>query len=138
MRPHPLQELDVPTSHRSEMIDVTRLVERVVGQAGVREGLAVIHVPHTTAAITINENADPDVKHDMLRKLAELIPHRESYYRHGEGNSDSHVKTSLVGNMVTVLIEDGRLVLGTWQGIQFCEFDGPRRRRLQVKVVAFD
>ncbi len=137
MKPHPIQELEVPTTRRDEMIDVTPLVERAVAATGVRQGLAIVHVPHTTAAITINENADPDVKHDLLRKLSEMIPRHETYYRHGEGNSDSHVKTSLVGNMVTLLIEEGRLVLGTWQGIQFCEFDGPRRRKLQVKVVGF-
>ena len=86
--------------------------------------------------MTINENADPDVKSDMLRKLEALIPHREPYYEHAEGNSDSHVKTSLVGNSVTVLIDDGRLVLGRWQGIYFCEFDGPREREMHVKVFA--
>lgn len=119
------------------MIEVTHHVQKAVREAGVREGMVIVHVPHTTAAVTINENADPDVKHDMLRKLETLIPQHESYYRHGEGNSDSHVKTSLVGNMVTVLIEEGELVLGTWQGIQFCEFDGPRRRRLQIKIINF-
>lgn len=138
MKTHPLQTLGVPTSRRDEMIDVTRNVQQVVTAAGYRDGMAIVHVPHTTAAVTINENADPDVKHDMLRKLAEMIPHHESYYRHGEGNSDSHVKTSLVGNMITVLVEDGRLLLGQWQGIQFCEFDGPRQRKLQVKLVSFD
>lgn len=119
------------------MIEVTQHVQAAVRDAGVRDGLAIVHVPHTTAAVTINENADPDVKHDMLRKLETLIPRNESYYRHGEGNSDSHVKTSLVGNSITILIEDGELVLGTWQGVQFCEFDGPRRRRLQIKIVSF-
>ncbi len=94
-------------------------------------------MPHTTAAVTINENADPDVKSDMLHKLETLVPKHESYYQHGEGNSDSHVKTSLVGNSVTVLVESGRLVLGRWQGIYFCEFDGPRTRQMQVKVVDF-
>lgn len=137
MSTYRLITVDVPTRERSQMIEVTHHVQNAVRQAGVRAGMAIVHVPHTTAAITINENADPDVKHDLLRKLATLIPKHEDYYRHGEGNSDSHVKTSLVGNMITVLIEDGELVLGTWQGIQFCEFDGPRRRRMQVKVVSF-
>ena len=86
------------TQHRSEMIEITDRVESLVRQSGVVSGLAIVHVPHTTAAITINENADPDVKHDLLAKLAELIPHRESFYKHGEGNSDSHLKTSLTGN----------------------------------------
>jgi secondary thiamine-phosphate synthase enzyme len=93
-------------------------------------------VPHTTAAVTINENADPDVKHDMLRKLETLVPKQESYYRHGEGNSDSHVKASLVGNSVTVLIEEGQLVLSRWQGIYFCEFDGPRAREMHIRAVS--
>jgi secondary thiamine-phosphate synthase enzyme len=127
----------VRTAHRSQMIEVTDQVAAVVRRSGVTDGMVIVHVPHTTAAITINENADPDVKHDMLRKLAELIPKSEPYYQHGEGNSDSHVKTSLVGNSVTVLIEDGELALGQWQGIQFCEFDGPRTREMWVKVVDF-
>ena len=127
----------VRTSKRSEMIDVTDRVAAIVSKLGVKEGMAIVSVPHTTAACTINENADPDVRHDMLRKLEELIPKRESYYRHNEGNSDSHVKSSLVGTTVTLLIESGELILGTWQGIYFCEFDGPRDRTMHVKVVAY-
>jgi secondary thiamine-phosphate synthase enzyme len=127
----------VRTSQRNQMVEVTDRVAEVVRRAGVGEGMVVVCVPHTTAAITINENADPDVKHDLLRKLGEMIPKSEDYYRHGEGNSDSHVKTSLVGNSVTVLVEGGRLALGTWQGIQFCEFDGPRVREMWVRVVDF-
>ena len=125
----------VTTRLRNEMIDITPTVARIVRESGVRDGMCVVFVPHTTAAVTINENADPDVKHDLLKKLAELVPQRESYYRHNEGNSDAHVKTSLFGLSVTVIIEDGRLVLGTWQGIQFCEFDGPRTRSVYVKVL---
>jgi secondary thiamine-phosphate synthase enzyme len=120
------------------MIDVTNRVEQFVRSELVTDGMAIVYVPHTTAAVTINENADPDVKSDMLKKLETLVPKKETYYRHGEGNSDSHVKTSLVGNSVTVLINHGSLVLGQWQGIYFCEFDGPRRREMQIKVVAFD
>jgi len=127
----------VRTVKRSEMIDVTDRVAAIVSKLGVKEGMAIVSVPHTTAACTINENADPDVRHDMLRKLEELIPKREGYYRHNEGNSDSHVKSSLVGTTVTVLIESGELLLGTWQGIYFCEFDGPRDRTMHVKIVAF-
>lgn len=127
----------VRTTSRNEMIDVTDQVAAIVSRLGVKEGMAIVSVPHTTAACTINENADPDVRHDVLGKLEELIPKRESYYRHNEGNSDSHVKSSLVGTTVTVLIESGELVLGTWQGIYFCEFDGPRDRTMHVKVVAF-
>src|SRR6185503_17442382 len=96
-------------------------------------GMVIVYVPHTTAAITINENADPDVKHDMLLKLSRMIPKDESGYEHAEGNSDSHVKTALVGNSGTVLIDGCRLVLGRWQGIYFCEFDGPRQREMMVK-----
>jgi secondary thiamine-phosphate synthase enzyme len=120
------------------MIDVTDRVEALVRSERVIDGMAIVYVPHTTAAITINENADPDVKSDMLKKLETLVPKHEAYYRHGEGNSDSHVKTSLVGNSVTVLIARGELVLGRWQGIYFCEFDGPRKRDMHVKVVAFE
>ena len=125
----------VTTRARNEMIDITPTVARIVRESGVRDGMCVVFVPHTTAAVTINENADPDVKHDLLKKLADLVPQHESYYRHNEGNSDAHLKTSLVGPSVTVIIEGGRLVLGTWQGIQFCEFDGPRTRSVYVKVL---
>jgi secondary thiamine-phosphate synthase enzyme len=125
----------VVTRSRNEIVDITPLVAQVVRDSGVTDGLCVVYVPHTTAAVTINENADFDVKHDLLKKLAELAPEHESYYRHNEGNSDSHVKTSLVGPSVTLIIDGGRLVLGKWQGIQFCEFDGPRTRSVHVKVV---
>ena len=126
----------ISTHARSEMLDVTDRVQHLISSSGVVNGMAIVYVPHTTAAVTINENADPDVKHDMLKKLETLIPKSESYYRHDEGNSDSHVKTSLVGNSVMVLIEQGRLILGRWQGIYFCEFDGPRHREMIVKIVA--
>jgi secondary thiamine-phosphate synthase enzyme len=127
----------VPTHQRTEMIDVTALVRDSVRESKIHDGMAIIFVPHTTAAVTINENADPDVQHDLLHKLQSLIPKNESYYQHGEGNSDSHLKTSLTGSSVIVLIEAGRLILGQWQGIFFCEFDGPRRRNLIVKLVNF-
>jgi len=126
------------TRSRSEMIEITEKVQGFVTAEGIEDGMAIVYVPHTTAAVTINENADPDVKHDMLAKLGEMIPKEEPYYDHGEGNSDSHVKTSLVGSSVTVLIEGGKLVLGTWQGIHFCEFDGPRERTFLVKIVSFE
>ena len=127
----------VRTSERSQVVDVTAQVQKVVAKRAVNDGMVIVYVPHTTAAVTINENYDPDVKHDLLRKLDELVPKRESYYRHDEGNSDSHVKTAMVGNSVTVLVEAGRLLLGQWQGIYFCEFDGPRERQMFVKVVDF-
>jgi secondary thiamine-phosphate synthase enzyme len=126
------------TKSRSEMIEITKLVQRHVQINRVTDGMVIVYVPHTTAAVTINENADPDVKHDLLRKLDALIPKAETYYQHGEGNSDSHLKTSMLGNSVTVLIERGKLILGTWQGIQFCEFDGPRTRSVLIKIVSFD
>jgi secondary thiamine-phosphate synthase enzyme len=127
----------VKTSERNQIVDITPAVRRLVQKNNLRDGMAIVYVPHTTAAVTINENADPDVKSDMLAKLSEMIPKNEKYYEHGEGNSDSHVKTSLVGNSATVLIEQGQLVLGTWQGIYFCEFDGPRTRQFHVKLVDF-
>jgi len=137
MQTHPLAKHAVKTSCRSEIVDITDDVRRIVRRNNVTEGMAIVYIPHTTAAVTINENYDPDVKHDLLEKLDELIPKQASYYRHGEGNSDSHVKTSLIGNSATVLIEHGDLVLGQWQGIYFCEFDGPREREMWVKVVDF-
>ena len=128
----------VRTHSRNEMIDVSDLLASAVAKSAIQDGMAIVYVPHTTAAATINENADPDVRHDMLRKLETLVPKHEAYYQHREGNSDSHVKTSLVGNSVTVLIEGGRLVLGQWQGVYFCEFDGPRNRNMLIKLVSFD
>jgi secondary thiamine-phosphate synthase enzyme len=127
----------VQTSTRNEMIDVTDRLRRLIGQHNLIEAMIVVYVPHTTAAVTINENADPDVRSDMLAKFAAMVPKDEAYYRHGEGNSDSHVKSSLVGHSVTVLVEGGRLVLGQWQGVYFCEFDGPRQREMLFKVVRF-
>jgi secondary thiamine-phosphate synthase enzyme len=132
----PIIRESVPTKSRSQMIDVTSRVQELVRKRDVRDGYAIVYCPHTTAAITINENADPDVQHDMLKKLETLIPKDEKYYQHGEGNSDSHVKTSFVGNSAMVLIESGRLVLGRWQGIYFCEFDGPRTREMLIKLVS--
>jgi secondary thiamine-phosphate synthase enzyme len=138
MKNLPLISERVRTSQRSQIVDLTATVQRLVRDNGVKSGMAIVYVPHTTAGVTINENADPDVKADMLKKLDSLIPKDESYYQHGEGNSDSHVKTALVGNSATVLIEDGKLVLGTWQGIYFCEFDGARERKVLVKIVSFE
>lgn len=138
MKPLAIHTQIVRTAHRNEMVDVTGAVDRLVRDLRVNDGLAIVYVPHTTAAVTINENADPDVKRDLLHKLSTLIPKHESFYQHDEGNSDSHVKTSLVGNSVSVLIESGRLVLGRWQGIYFCEFDGPRQREMHIKIVSFD
>jgi secondary thiamine-phosphate synthase enzyme len=125
----------VSTRERNQIVDITGMVEQVVRGAGVRDGICVVYVPHTTAGVSINENADPDVKKDVVRKLSEMIPEREGFYRHGEGNSDSHLKTMLVGPSVTMIVEGGALLLGQWQGVYFCEFDGPRERTVYVKVV---
>lgn len=126
--------ISVSTRRRNEMIDITDQIRSALRESNVRDGMVTIHVPHTTAAVTINENADPDVTHDILLTLERLIPQDTPGYRHGEGNSDAHVKSSLFGPTQQVLIEDGRLVLGTWQGLYFCEFDGPRSRRCIVRV----
>jgi secondary thiamine-phosphate synthase enzyme len=124
------------TSRRCEMVDVTAQVQAAVDRTGVREGIVVAQSLHTTAALTVNENADPDVRHDLLAKLERLVPREEPFYRHAEGNSDSHLKTSAFGPSLTVIVSGGRLVLGTWQGLYFCEFDGPRERKVAVQVVA--
>jgi secondary thiamine-phosphate synthase enzyme len=128
-----VQRLSVRTSQRAQLVDITRDVQEAVERSGVSDGVATVFVPHTTAGITINENADPDVVRDIVDMLERLVP-RDGSYRHAEGNADSHVKASLMGHSVSILIEDGRLVLGTWQGIYFCEFDGPRNRQVYVRV----
>jgi secondary thiamine-phosphate synthase enzyme len=128
------ETLSVQTNHRTELLDLTPRVQEVVKNSGVNEGLCHVFVPHTTAALTINENADPSVKADILMVLNKVISDREPY-RHQEGNSPAHIKASLMGPNLTILVSQGRLILGTWQGIFFCEFDGPRSRRLHVKVV---
>ncbi len=130
-----MQTLTVRTSQREQLLDVTDKVVGALQQMDASSGIALVSVPHTTAAVTINENADPDVVHDLLAKLAHLAPQQESYYRHGEGNSAAHVKSSLVGASLLVPVQDGRPVLGTWQGIYFCEFDGPRTRQLNVQFL---
>ena len=126
-------ELPVRSSAREQMIDVTSLVQKAVAQSEFSNGLILCFVPHTTAAITLNENSDPDVKRDILHKLNREFPQDDGYL-HGEGNSDAHLKSSLIGCSLLVPFEDRKLVLGTWQGICFCEFDGPRNRTLLVKV----
>jgi secondary thiamine-phosphate synthase enzyme len=126
--------IEVKTSAREELVDVTAQVRKAIETAGISSGAVVCFVPHTTAAVTINENADPDVARDILYKLQKEFPQSDGY-RHAEGNSDAHVKSSLVGSAQMVLVEDGRLVLGTWQAIYFCEFDGPRRRRMHIQVL---
>src|SRR5664279_2772725 len=111
-----MKEINIRTNSQTEMIDITDLVQAVISEKKIKSGICVVFIPHTTAAVTINENADPDVKHDLVTKLNNLIPQDEPYYRHNEGNSDSHLKTTLTGPSLTVIIDNGRLVLGTWQG----------------------
>jgi secondary thiamine-phosphate synthase enzyme len=125
----------LPTRARNEILDITPRVAELVQKSGIMDGLCVVFVPHTTAAVSINENADPDVKRDVTAKLSTLIPEKESFYQHSEGNSDSHLKTILTGPSVTIIIDKGKLLLGTWQGIYFCEFDGPRTRNYHVKIL---
>jgi secondary thiamine-phosphate synthase enzyme len=126
--------ISVKTGSRIDMIDITSQVSAEVSKSGVTEGICVVYVPHTTGGVTINEGADPAVCTDIVRKLNELVPPNDRY-RHLEGNSDSHIKTSIIGSSVTVIVENGRLVLGTWQKIFFCEFDGPRSRKAYVKTL---
>ena len=123
--------IQVKTRTRNQMVDITSDVEKVMLSAGVREGVCTVYVPHTTAGVTINEGADPAVCEDILNMLEDLVPPNGDY-RHLEGNADSHMKASLMGSSVLVLVENGRLVLGTWQKIFFCEFDGPRTRKTYV------
>ncbi len=132
-----MQIFEVRTSKQTEFIDITRSVQEEVKKTGVNDGICIIFVPHTTAGVTINENADPSVIHDILMELNKIVPFKDSYH-HMEGNSPAHIKTSLVGSSEIVLVESGRLVLGTWQGIYFCEFDGPRNRKVHVKVISND
>ncbi len=129
-----MQTFSIETHSRNQLIDITAEVQHIVADSGVKSGMCVIFCPHTTGAITINENADPDVQTDLVMALNRVAP-ADWPYRHGEGNSDSHLKSSLVGASERVIIEDGQMVLGTWQGIYFCEFDGPRRRKVHVQVI---
>ncbi len=129
-----LKTISVRTTRRIEALDITEEVRSVVRESGVRDGICVVFVPHTTAAITINENADPSVMRDVLATLSKLIPHHGDY-THLEGNADSHIKSSIIGSSREIIIEDGEILLGTWQGIFFLEFDGPRTRKVFVKVV---
>lgn len=128
-----MHRFEVRTRERTEFIDVTRQVEEIVGRSGVQSGLCTVYVPHTTAACTINEHADPDVARDMLMEINKIVPFEDNY-RHDEGNSAAHIKASLFGNSHSIPIDQGHLTLGTWQGIFFCEFDGPRTRQVLVQL----
>jgi secondary thiamine-phosphate synthase enzyme len=126
--------LTVKTRAQTELVDITAEVGRLVAKSGVQQGLCLVYVPHTTAGVTINESADPSVRADLLMVLNQMVPWQADY-RHREGNSPAHVKSSLVGASQTVAIENGALVLGTWQGIFFCEFDGPRQRSVHLRIL---
>lgn len=126
--------INVRSRSRIEFIDITGMVHDVVKEAGVKSGICYLYVPHTTAGITINEGADPSVQRDILNTLNRLIPHEMNYF-HREGNADAHIKSSIVGTSIDVIIDEGKLLLGTWQSIFFCEFDGPRHRRVAIKFI---
>ncbi|MBN1521821.1 MAG: YjbQ family protein [Candidatus Aureabacteria bacterium] len=128
-----MKKLTIKTHSQNEFIDITHDVRSYISQAGVSSGLCTVFVPHTTAGVTVNENADPNVRKDILKYLSSLIP-RKADFSHSEGNSDSHIKSSVIGCEKTFIIEEGQILLGTWQGIYFCEFDGPRTRTLFIKV----
>jgi secondary thiamine-phosphate synthase enzyme len=129
-----IYEISIHTTSRTQFKDITDDIQKVITKLKVKEGICIIFVPHTTAGITINENADPSVREDIIKKLSEIIP-SNSHYSHLEGNSDAHIKATIVGFSQTVFIEEGKLVLGSWQGIYFCEFDGPRTRKVLIKVI---
>jgi len=129
-----MNTIEIRTKSRQEFVDLTAAVGRLVAASGVKDGICVVAVPHTTAGVTVNENADPDVRADMDMTLRRIVPDSLPY-AHGEGNSPAHIKASLVGSSTTLVVEGGKLRLGTWQGIFFCEFDGPRTRRAWVQVL---
>lgn len=128
-----MRTVSISTSARCQFVDITAKVQEAVRADGFKTGAITVFVPHTTAGVTINENADPDVCHDLLEKLSRLIPKQESFYDHAEGNSDAHLKASLMGASVRVLVEEGRLRLGTWQSLYLAEFDGPRVREVWIQ-----
>lgn len=129
-----MDKIHIKTSHRVELVDITEQIQSIVSKNKVSDGVCFIFCPHTTAGLTINENADPSVKRDIINALNKLVP-ENSGYAHSEGNSDSHIKSSLFGSSLTIFIEAGQLALGRWQGVCFCEGDGPRAREAWVKVV---
>ncbi len=129
-----MKQINVSTRSRTELVDITSQVQSVIAESGVQDGVCYVYVPHTTAGLTINENADPSVREDILMELNKTIP-LEDNYKHREGNAAAHIKATIVGSSETLLVERGRLVLGTWQGIFFCEFDGPRSRRVLIRVI---
>lgn len=130
-----IQKIQIKSSKQTEFINITNEINEIVRKSGVKSGICIVFIPHTTASVTINENADPNVIKDIVMELNKVIPFEDSY-KHLEGNSPAHIKASLIGSSETILIESGRLMLGTWQGIFFCEFDGPRIRNIYVKIIS--
>lgn len=130
-----IERITIRTTARQQLLNITSQISGVLAKSGITDGLCVVFTPHTTAAITINENADSEVQSDILRKLAAVFPQQDKY-RHAEGNSDAHIKSSLIGCSETIIVSGGKPLLGTWQGIYFCEFDGPRQRECLVKLLA--
>ena len=128
-----MERLSIKTNSRTEMLDISQLVQDAVSNSSFIEGIVTVFIPHTTAAVTINEGADPDVKRDMLFEINKIVPFEDGYH-HMEGNSAAHIKTTLFGNSSQIIVEDGQLQLGTWQSIYFCEFDGPRTRKIWIKM----
>jgi secondary thiamine-phosphate synthase enzyme len=133
-----MESLEIRTRQRTEFVEITDRVNAMLRQSNLQEGICVVYCPHTTAAVTVNENADPDVVHDLLAWLNRSIPQHQPDFRHSEGNSDAHIKSSLMGPSVTLIVDKGALVLGRWQGIYFCEFDGPRTRQVHVQILTAD
>lgn len=129
-----MEQFNVKSTDRTGIIDITQQIQSIISNSGIKNGVCYIFIPHTTACVTINENADPDVKTDMLMEINKIIPFSDSY-KHMEGNSAAHIKASILGNSETVFIQNGRLQLGTWQGVFFCEFDGPRNRKVWVNLL---
>lgn len=128
------KKLEVRSSRRNDLVDITKQVISFIKESSVQDGILIINVLHTTAAVTINENADPDVKRDIISELKKMVPENDNY-KHIEGNADAHIKTSLLGNNETIIIKNGRLKLGSWQGIFLCDFDGPRKRTVILKII---
>ena len=129
-----LKEITIKTNTQTQILDITAQVQKVVSESGITEGLCCVFVPHTTAGVTINENADPSVKQDIVMELNKIIPFDDNY-SHSEGNSAAHIKASIIGSSVNIPLKNNNLLLGTWQGICFCEFDGPRTRKFYVKIM---
>lgn len=128
-----LKTIEIKTNKQTEFMDITNDINKIIKEHNIKDGICNIFIPHTTAAVTINENADPDVKHDMIKELNNIVPFEDNY-RHFEGNSAAHIKSSIMGFSESIIIDNGSLVLGTWQGIYFCEFDGPRKRKIIIKI----